>query len=326
MTMEQVNQNRYSITSVDFADLLSITRQSVQQMLQKYEPERVSPKNRRPILVNPVTSRKILLDRGYKYQKKSIAFQLLKGGVGKTSLAKNFGIRAASYGYNVLFVDVDHQGNLTSSLGVYSKHSLSLIDWIDGKVADIQDIVVPVSENISIIPSTIRNADLADQIVRRQRNIASLFENPFEKLKEKYDLIIVDCPPAIGAHVAAVYFGVDTVIAPVVPDEFSDEGLQEMFSIWKQLGADFEKKINIKVLINKHDTRIKSSSEKVLSLMTQYKEFIYPMFVRYSSDFLTATNQKKNLWELGKSASSAAEDVDTLVRYELDLGFNEESR
>lgn len=324
--MEQVNQNRYSITSVDFADLLSITRQSVQQMLQKYEPERVSPKNRRPILVNPVTSRKILLDRGYKYQKKSIAFQLLKGGVGKTSLAKNFGIRAASYGYNVLFVDVDHQGNLTSSLGVYSKHSLSLIDWIDGKVADIQDIVVPVSENISIIPSTIRNADLADQIVRRQRNIASLFENPFEKLKEKYDLIIVDCPPAIGAHVAAVYFGVDTVIAPVVPDEFSDEGLQEMFSIWKQLGADFEKKINIKVLINKHDTRIKSSSEKVLSLMTQYKEFIYPMFVRYSSDFLTATNQKKNLWELGKSASSAAEDVDTLVRYELDLGFNEESR
>ena len=324
--MEQVNQNRYSITSVDFADLLSITRQSVQQMLQKYEPERVSPKNRRPILVNPVTSRKILLDRGYKYQKKSIAFQLLKGGVGKTSLAKNFGIRAASYGYKVLFVDVDHQGNLTSSLGVYSKHSLSLIDWIDGKVADIQDIVVPVSENISIIPSTIRNADLADQIVRRQRNIASLFENPFEKLKEKYDLIIVDCPPAIGAHVAAVYFGVDTVIAPVVPDEFSDEGLQEMFSIWKQLGADFEKKINIKVLINKHDTRIKSSSEKVLSLMTQYKEFIYPMFVRYSSDFLTATNQKKNLWELGKSASSAAEDVDTLVRYELDLGFNEESR
>lgn len=326
--IEQVSNgvnSRYAITSVDFADLLSITRQSVQQMLQKYEPDRVSPKNRKPILVSPSISRRILLDRGYKYQKKSIAFQLLKGGVGKTSLAKNFGIRAASYGYNVLFVDVDHQGNLTSSLEVYSKNTKSLIDWIDGKVTDLEELILPVSENISIIPSTIRNADLADQIVRKQRNIASLLENPFEKLKEKYDLIIVDCPPAIGAHVAAVYFGVDTVIAPVVPDEFSDEGLQEMFSIWERLGTDFSKKINIKVLINKHDTRIKSSNEKVLSLMTDYKEFIYPLYIRYSSDFLTAQNQKKNLWELSKSASTAAEDVDMIVRYELGLDFNEKA-
>lgn len=317
------DQSRYSITSVDFADLLSITRQSVQTMIQKYDPDRVSPKNRKPVLVEPSISRKILQDRGYQYQKKSIAFQLLKGGVGKTSLAKNFGIRAAAYGYNVLFVDVDHQGNLTSSLGVYSKQSKSLIDWLDNKVSNIEDIILPITENISIIPSTIRNADLADQIVRKQRNIATLLTVPFEKLKEKYDLIICDCPPAIGAHVAAIYFAVDTVIAPVVPDEFSDEGLQEMFAIWKRLGSDFSKKINIKVLINKHDTRVKSSSEKVLSLMAQYKEIIYPLYIRYSSDFLTATNQKKNLWELGKSSGSASEDLDMIVRYELGLDFNE---
>lgn len=319
MIMENIDQNRYCITSVDFADLLSITRQSVQQMLQKYDPDRVSPKNRKPVLVYPSVSRKILQDRGYTYQSKAIAFQLLKGGVGKTSLAKNFGIRAAAYGYNVLFIDVDHQGNLTSSLNVYSKQSKSLIDWVDGKVNDLEELIIPISENISIIPSTIRNADLADQISRKQRNIATLLKSPFEKLKQKYDLIICDCPPAIGAHVASVYFGVDTVIAPVVPDEFSDEGLQEMFSIWKRLGSDFAKKINIKILINKHDTRVKSSNEKVLSLMTQYKECIYPLYIRYSSDFLTASNQKKNLWELGKSAGAASEDVDMIVRYELGL-------
>ena len=174
---QQIDQSRYCITSIDFADLLSITRQSVQTMLQKYDPERsssISPKNRKPILVYPSISRKILNDRGYSFQKKAIAFQLLKGGVGKTSLAKNFGIRAAGYGYKVLFVDIDHQANLTSSLGVYSQQCLTLIDWLDNKITDLNDLIIPVSENISIIPSTIRNADLAEQIQRRQRNIANL--------------------------------------------------------------------------------------------------------------------------------------------------------
>jgi chromosome partitioning protein len=319
----QSDSSRYCITSVDFADLLNITRQSVQQMLQKYDPERsssISPKNRKPILVHPLISRKILEDRGYEFQKKAIAFQLLKGGVGKTSLAKNFGIRAATYGYKVLFIDMDHQANLTSSLGIYSQQSKALIDWIDNKVSDLKDLIISVSENVSIIPSTIRNADLAEQIQRKQRNIATLLATPFSELKKTYDLIICDCPPAIGAHVAAVYFAVDTVIAPVVPDEFSDEGLQEMFSIWKRLGTEFSKNINIRILINKHDTRVKSSSEKALSLMAQYKEFMYPIYIRYSSDFLTATNQKKTLWEIGKSASAASEDVDMVVRYELGLG------
>ena len=323
---QQIDQSRYCITSIDFADLLSITRQSVQTMLQKYDPERsssISPKNRKPILVYPSISRKILNDRGYSFQKKAIAFQLLKGGVGKTSLAKNFGIRAAGYGYKVLFVDIDHQANLTSSLGVYSQQCLTLIDWLDNKITDLNDLIIPVSENISIIPSTIRNADLAEQIQRRQRNIANLFSVPFAELKKSYDLIICDCPPAIGPHVAAIYFAVDSVVAPVVPDEFSDEGLQEMFSIWKRLGDEYSKNINIKILINKHDTRVKSSCEKVLSLMSQYKDFMYPLYVSQSSDFLTASNQKKSLWELGKSAGTASEDVDMIVRYELGLEFKD---
>ncbi len=329
MLEPESNPARFKITSVDFADLLNVSRQSVQQILQKFDSEKqnqAESKNRKPVLVSPSIARKILEDRGYKYQKKAIAFQLLKGGVGKTSLAKNFGIRASQYGYNVLFVDIDHQANLTSQMCVYSKNSNSLIDWVDGKVTDIESLIVPVSDHISIIPSTIRNADLAEQIQRKQRNISTLFSSQFNELKKKFDLIICDCPPAIGAHAAAVFFAVDTVIAPVVPDEFSDEGLQEMFSIWKRLGAEFSKNINIKILINKHDSRVKSSSEKVLSLMSQYKDFMYPLYVRYSSDFLTASNSKKTLWELSRSSGSAAEDVDMVVRYELGLDFSEHTR
>ena len=57
--------------------------------------------------------------------------------------------------------------------------------------------------------------------------------------------------------------------------------------------------------------------------MSHYKDFMYPLYVRNSSDFLTASNQKKSLWELGKSAGTASEDVDMIVRYELGLGFKE---
>ena len=57
--------------------------------------------------------------------------------------------------------------------------------------------------------------------------------------------------------------------------------------------------------------------------MSQYKDFMYPLYVRQSSDFLTASNQKKSLWELGKSAGTASEDVDMIVRYELGLEFKD---
>ena len=313
-----MEEEPYNITSVDFADLLGITRQAVQQILLRYQ--KTTTKNRKPITVPPDIARSILLERGHIYKNMAIAFQLLKGGVGKTSIAANFGIRAAAYGHKVLFVDLDHQSNLSSLLRVQAKNSL--IDWIDDKVSNIRDLIIPVSKNIDIIPSTIRDADFSDRIREKKKDITSLLAKPFSELKKEYDLIICDCPPAIGLHVAAVYLGVDIVYAPIVPDKFSEEALQEMLQIWNRLTEvnKMNKNQTIKLILNKQDSRVKASIEKSLHLIKQYSDFLCPIFIRYSSDFLTAQNQNKSLWEISKKSSdTASSDVDAIVRYELGL-------
>lgn len=313
-----MEEEPYNITSVHFADLLGITRQAVQQNLLRYQKSQ--SKNRKPITISPDIARSLLLERGHVYKNMSVAFQLLKGGVGKTSIAANFGIRAAAYGHKVLFVDLDHQSNLSSLLRVRAKNSL--IDWIDDKIPNIKDLIIPVSKNIDIIPSTIRDADFSDRIREKNKDISSLLANPFSELKKEYDLIICDCPPAIGLHVAAVYLAVDIVYAPIVPDKFSEEALQEMFQIWNRLIEVNSKNKNrvIKLILNKHDSRVKASIEKSLSLIKQYSDILCPVFIRYSSDFLTAQNQNKCLWEISKKSSdTASSDVDAIVRYELGL-------
>src|SRR6185312_10237371 len=68
--------------------------------------------------VPPQMARGFLESRGFRFPKQVVSFQMLKGGVAKTTSALNFGWRAAMYGARVLMIDLDQQANLTFALGV----------------------------------------------------------------------------------------------------------------------------------------------------------------------------------------------------------------
>jgi chromosome partitioning protein len=311
---------RYNLSLVDLSDLLGVSRQAIHQIVPKFQPQQgaTSKQGKAPTSLSPFSVRKILESKGYKYQKRTIAFQVIKGGVGKTTLAKNFGIRAAQYGYKVLFIDFDHQANLTFALDQFNPSNKVWLHLIRGSVQNVQSLVKPISETISIIPSALVNARMDSELLTNTHNLKSVVAKPMNELKNEYDLIVCDCPPALGALVSSVYLAVDQVIAPVIPDKFSEMSIEFMMEEWKILSSRFEFTPDIKLLINRHDPRLKSSNEQLLHLVSRYRDWMLPTTVRASADFLATTNARSHLWEI-KRASPAAEDVDLMVRHVLNL-------
>ena len=101
--------------------------------------------------------REYLIKKGYKYPKKIISFQMLKGGVAKTTSALNIGLRASMLGAKVLFVDLDQQANLTFALGHTDETAPVWLDIFEKK-SSIESAIKTINSNIDLIPSSLNNS------------------------------------------------------------------------------------------------------------------------------------------------------------------------
>lgn len=176
----------------------------------------------------------------------------MKGGVGKTTLTVNLGIGLAKFhNKKVLLVDLDPQFNATQYL-LGGKNYLKYID--NPKKCTIKDIFIkPPSESVGLgnkqnqskkvieptlenstvrilgtpegyldlIPSTLQLME-ADILSRGIENKLKLF---LDKIKSKYDFILIDCPPTVSLFMISAYLASDAYLTPVKPDILSSIGL-----------------------------------------------------------------------------------------------------
>ena len=109
----------FAIKLVDLRKALGVAPATMSEIIKEFDP---SPSAKRGVArsIAPAVVRKILAARGYKFPKlaKRISVMISKGGNGKTTIARNLGQRLSSYGFRVLLVDTDMQGNLTSAFSL----------------------------------------------------------------------------------------------------------------------------------------------------------------------------------------------------------------
>lgn len=236
----------------------------------------------------------------------ALSFQIVKGGTGKTSLASAVAVRANLYGLRVLCIDLDPQGNLTSTFGVDAERLPAMIDILaDGY--KYEDAITRVYPGMDLLASRIENSLLDDVIKLKKFKLDQVYRKPIAQLKQKYDLIVIDCPPHLGQSVTAVTLAVDKVVAPVVPESYALSGLAATKKAIAELEQEFNTKIDLAVTINKFDKHalLKQQALQALSVGLPY--------VHNSPEFPNAIAHGASIYDTIKT-TKAKLDIDKLTR------------
>lgn len=296
-------------TAIDAADFMGITLQGVHKHLKT--KNLFFEKNQNRLYFYHDTAKKLF---NINFSPKVIAFQIVKGGTGKTSLAYSVGVRANLYGARVLFIDLDQQANLTQALGISAEEVPVMIDIIkEGR--DIREAIVSLNDGLDLIPSRIENAILDNTLMLQREPLDRVFKDRIRPLLNQYDLIIIDCPPALGQSVAAATLSSDMIIAPVTPEEFALSGLKISTEEISDIESKYNKKIELKLVLNKFDTRT-SLSHEVLSQLIKHDTLskkLFKTYVRLSQDFPNSVSVGQSVFDTLK-VTSAKEDIDQLTR------------
>ena len=152
-----------------------------------------------------------------------------KGGVGKTTTAINLGAYLAQLGQRVLIVDLDPQANATSSLGV-DKNTVSgsIYDALLGSISPVSLTLFNERLKISILPSAPALAGAEVELVN-ELGRETLLRKALADLDERYDYILIDCPPSLGLlTVNGLVAARDGVIIPVQCEYLALEGLGQL--------------------------------------------------------------------------------------------------
>lgn len=167
---------------------------------------------------------------------RSIALANQKGGVGKTTTAVSLAACLAERGKKTLLIDMDPQGNATSALGLEKLSGGSLYQALLGS-APLADSIRPGGlDHLDVIPSEIDLA-VAEVDVARAQNYLQRLQFALTPIHnaDRYEFILVDCPPSLGILTMNALAAVDGVIIPMQAEYFALEGLAVITRVLQQI-------------------------------------------------------------------------------------------
>ena len=151
-----------------------------------------------------------------------------KGGVGKTTTAINLGAALAFRGYRTLLIDLDPQANSTMSYVDIRSVSRSLYDVIAEERCPLADIVLPSPvRNLWVAPSRIGLAKLEARLVG-EMDAHYRLKDRIEGVRLAYDVIIIDCPPALGLLTVNALVAATHLLIPIQSSYFALEGTDDL--------------------------------------------------------------------------------------------------
>jgi len=255
----------------------------------------------------PSAVKKILSHRGLDYSvRETMAFSNNKGGVGKTSIAVATATRLSSLGFKVLLIDADPQGNASNHLLQNFEYDNVLHTVVSG-ACKIDDAILQISENFSIVPSNLENSNLDIKFANLRINPAAYFKTMLSDLN--YNYIIWDLSPAISQANYHALLSCDLVNIVTELTEFSVQGLEMTFDVIKEAEGQFDSyRPQAKALINMFDSRASTRLQHYSNIQDTGID-LYKTVIRIDSKVKVAQDNNESL----PPSSNAYKDISDLV-------------
>ncbi len=239
-----------------------------------------------------------------------------KGGVGKTTATLNIGAGLAKTGKRVLVIDLDPQANLSMCFkqDEDTQHNIGrvLLDQLT-----IDDILVETeSYHLHLLPGS-RECRKIEKLLTGETAGEQRLKKHFRKnkIKDKYDFVLIDCPPALGNFTTNALVASDYYIVPVTPEFFAYKGIEGVLEyireiVENELNYDLEL---MGILINQFNEKQRNTTRKsIAEKIRQSKLAVFETDIRQNSDLIKASLNARSIFAQNPS-SNGAKDFTKLI-------------
>ncbi|NLB79562.1 MAG: ParA family protein [Clostridiaceae bacterium] len=207
---------------------------------------------------------------------KIIAIANQKGGVGKTTTAVNLSACLGVKGKKVLVIDIDPQGNTTSGLGI-DKNSVtgSIYDTIINEVPIEETMLETQIKGLFLSPSNINLAGAEVELVSVFSRETRL-KLALDEIEDKFDFIVIDCPPSLGLLTVNSLTAADTILVPIQCEYYALEGLSQLMNTVKIVQKHLNKSLRVEgVVLTMFDARTNLSIQVVEEVKKYFGNKVY---------------------------------------------------
>lgn len=230
-----------------------------------------------------------------------------KGGTGKTTCAVNLSAYLAVHGKRVLLVDMDPQGNATSTLvgNISPSLTTSIYHTLVGGILP-EDVLRPTGLfSLDILPASQDLAGATVELVKDQNREFRLYD-VVSRIRKNYDFVLIDCPPSLGILTLNGIVAADSVIIPVQCEYYALEGLGQILNTLKMVKENLGKDIGVLgAICTMYDKRNRLSRSVLKEVRRNFPGHVFETVIPRNIALAEAPGYGKTIYQFSPSSGGA---------------------
>ena len=247
------------------------------------------------------------------WMKKIAVFANQKGGVGKTTCAVNIGFELARLGRSILLIDMDPQGNLTSWCGFDPDVQKNTVYDIFKGSKSVDEATITRDDHLSVVPSNILLSSIEREIFASIGYERILKRALGIRISDKYDHILLDCPPSLGTLTINGLVAADEVYIAVACEHLSVIGTNKLLETIDAVRENYNPRLEIGKVIPTMYSNTVLAGEMLKQLKSFFGDKLASTSIRRNVKIGESSAMGQSIYQYD-SGSIGAKDYESLVK------------